>query len=66
MLSKDLENTLNLLFKECSDNNDEFVTIEHLLLVLTQEDSSRKVLDLGTKPILNFLIISSDIFLSFK
>lgn len=45
MLSKDLENTLNLLFKECSDNNDEFVTIEHLLLVLTQEDSSRKVLD---------------------
>ena len=32
MLSKDLENTLNLLFKECSDNNDEFVTIEHLLL----------------------------------
>ena len=45
MLSKDLENTLNLLFKECSDNNDEFVTIEHLLLVLTQEDSSRKVFD---------------------
>tara|TARA_B100000886_G_scaffold223013_1_gene155159 strand:+ start:54 stop:2276 length:2223 start_codon:yes stop_codon:yes gene_type:complete len=45
MLSKDLENTLNSLFKECSDNNDEFVTIEHLLLVLTKEDSSRRVLD---------------------
>ena len=45
MLSKDLENTLNLLFKECSDNNDEFVTIEHLLLVLTQEDSSRRIFD---------------------
>ena len=45
MLSKDLENTLNSLFKECSDNNDEFVTIEHLLLVLTKEDSSRRVFD---------------------
>ncbi|RPG42712.1 MAG: AAA family ATPase [Gammaproteobacteria bacterium TMED112] len=45
MLSKDLENTLNSLFKECSDNNDEFVTIEHLLLVLTKEDSSKKVFD---------------------
>ena len=45
MLSKDLENTLNSLFKECSDNKDEFVTIEHLLLVLTKEDSSRRVFD---------------------
>ena len=45
MLSKDLENTLNSLFKECSDYNDEFVTIEHLLLVLTKEDSSRRVFD---------------------
>ena len=57
MLSKDLENTLNLLFKECSDNNDEFVTIEHLLLVLTQEDSSRKVLDHLSIDIESFLCL---------
>ena len=34
MLSKDLENSLNQLFKDCSENHEEFVTIEHLLLVL--------------------------------
>ena len=45
MLSKNLENSLNVLFKECSENLDEFVTIEHLLLVLTQEDSARKVFE---------------------
>ena len=38
MLSKDLENSLNQLFKDCSENHEEFVTIEHLLLVLTQEE----------------------------
>ncbi len=45
MLSKDLENSLNQLFKDCSENHEEFVTIEHLLLVLTQEESSRKVFE---------------------
>ena len=45
MLSKDLENALNELFKECSENSEEFVTIEHLLLVLTKEESSRKIFE---------------------
>ena len=45
MLSKDLENSLNQLFKDCSENHEEFVTIEHLLLVLTQEESARKVFE---------------------
>ena len=45
MLSKDLENSLNQLFKDCSENHEEFVTIEHLLLVLTEEESSRKIFE---------------------
>ena len=45
MLSKDLENSLNQLFKDCSENHEEFVTNEHLLLVLTKEESSRKVFE---------------------
>ena len=45
MLSKDLENALNELFRECSENLQEFVTIEHLLLVLTKEESSRKIFE---------------------
>ncbi|MBH36352.1 MAG: ATP-dependent Clp protease ATP-binding subunit ClpA [Gammaproteobacteria bacterium] len=45
MLSKDLENSLNQLFKDCSENHEEFVTIEHLLLVLTKEESSRKIFE---------------------
>ena len=45
MLSKDLENALNELFKECSENSEEFVTIEHLLLVLTKEETSRKIFE---------------------
>ena len=45
MLSKDLENTLNQLFKDCSENKEEFVTIEHLLLMLTMEESARRILE---------------------
>ena len=45
MLSKDLENTLNQLFKDCSENKEEFVTIEHLLLMLTMEDSARRIFE---------------------
>ncbi|URQ65715.1 ATP-dependent Clp protease ATP-binding subunit [SAR86 cluster bacterium] len=45
MLSKDLENALNELFRECSEDLQEFVTIEHLLLVLTKEESSRKIFE---------------------
>lgn len=45
MLSKDLENTLNQLFKDCSENKEEFVTIEHLLLMLTMEESARRIFE---------------------
>jgi ATP-dependent Clp protease ATP-binding subunit ClpA len=44
MLSKDLEITLNLAFKGARSKRHEFMTVEHLLLALVDNDSAANVL----------------------
>ncbi|MCC6202364.1 MAG: ATP-dependent Clp protease ATP-binding subunit ClpA [Gammaproteobacteria bacterium] len=44
MLSKELETTLNLAFKEAREQRHEFMTVEHLLLALLDNPSAVKVL----------------------
>lgn len=44
MLSKELELTLNLAFKEARDKRHEFITVEHLLLSLLENSSAANVL----------------------
>jgi ATP-dependent Clp protease ATP-binding subunit ClpA len=44
MLSKDLEATLNLAFKEARQKRHEFMTVEHLLLALLDNDAAVEVL----------------------
>ncbi len=44
MLSKELEFTLNLAFKEARENNHEFMTVEHLLYALIGNPSAAEVL----------------------
>ena len=44
MLSKDLENTLNTAFKNARDKRHEFMTVEHLLLALLDNESAIAVL----------------------
>ncbi len=44
MLSKDLELTLNLAFKEARDKRHEFMTVEHLLLALLNNNIASSVL----------------------
>ena len=45
MLNKDLEKTLNEAFKLARDERHEFMTVEHLLLALLDNSSSREALD---------------------
>lgn len=44
MLSKELEVTLNLAFKEAREKRHEFMTVEHLLLALIDNPTAAKVL----------------------
>lgn len=44
MLSKELESTLNAAFKSARNKRHEFMTVEHLLLALTDNDSAAGVL----------------------
>src|SRR5690606_32629699 len=44
MLSKDLEVTLNLAFKGARTKRHEFMTVEHLLLALLDNESAASVL----------------------
>ncbi len=44
MLSKELEFTLNLAFKEAREKRHEFLTVEHLLLALTDNPTAVNVL----------------------
>lgn len=44
MLSKDLELTLNLAFKQARDKRHEFMTVEHLLLALLDNMIASNVL----------------------
>lgn len=44
MLSKELEVSLNDAFKEARDKHHEFMTVEHLLLALTDNDAAAEVL----------------------
>lgn len=45
MLSKDLELTLNSAFKSAREKRHEFMTVEHLLLALLENDTALKVLN---------------------
>jgi len=44
MLSKELEFTLNLAFKEAREKNHEFMTVEHLLYALLGNPAAVEVL----------------------
>ncbi len=44
MLSKELEGTLNLTFKNARDKRHEFMTVEHLLLSLLDNKTALEVL----------------------
>jgi len=44
MLDKELEQTLNQAFREARANNHEFMTVEHLLLALLDNEVSRDIL----------------------
>ena len=44
MLSKDLEITLNMAFKEARDKRHEYMTVEHLLLALLDNTAAANVL----------------------
>ena len=44
MLSKDLEVTLNMAFKGARSKRHEFMTVEHLLLALIDNESAASVL----------------------
>lgn len=44
MLDKELEQTLNQAFREARGNNHEFMTVEHLLLALLDNEVSRDIL----------------------
>ena len=44
MLSKELEYTLNVAFKKAREKRHEFMTVEHLLLALTDNPPAAKVL----------------------
>ena len=47
MLSKELELTLNLAFKEAREKRHEFMTVEHLLLSLLDNPTAAEVLRAG-------------------
>ncbi|MCX7102901.1 MAG: ATP-dependent Clp protease ATP-binding subunit ClpA, partial [Methylobacter sp.] len=44
MLSKELEITLNNAFKNAHDKRHEFITVEHLLLALLENESAQSIL----------------------
>ena len=44
MLNKDLETTLNRAFQDARNNQHEFMTVEHLLLALLDNESAVRVL----------------------
>ncbi|WP_373054393.1 Clp protease N-terminal domain-containing protein, partial [Thioalkalivibrio sp.] len=44
MLDKELEFSLNMVFKEAREKRHEFVTVEHLLMALAQNPSAATVL----------------------
>ena len=44
MLSKDLELTLNSAFRQARSKRHEYMTVEHLLLALLDNDTASKVL----------------------
>lgn len=44
MLNKELENTLNTAFKEARDKHHEFMTVEHLLLALSDNPTALDIL----------------------
>ena len=44
MFSKDLEQTISSSYKQARERRHEFMTVEHLLLALTNNDSAMQVL----------------------
>ena len=45
MLNKELEQSLNKAFHEANEKRHEFITVEHLLLMLTDNDAASAVLE---------------------
>jgi len=45
MLNKELEQSLNKAFHEANEKRHEFITVEHLLLMLTENDAASAVLE---------------------
>lgn len=45
MFSKNLENVLSRIFRDANSDRREFVTVEHLLLGLTDDDDTRGILE---------------------
>lgn len=45
MLSKNLENLLTRIFRDANSDRREFLTVEHLLLGLTDDDDTRGILE---------------------
>ena len=43
MLNKELENTLNNAFKNARERNHEFMTVEHLLLALLENQTAADI-----------------------
>ena len=43
MLNKELEQSLNKAFHDANEKRHEFITVEHLLLMLTENDAAAAV-----------------------
>ncbi len=64
MLNKELESSLNGAFARARDKRHEFMTVEHLLLALLENDAAKEAL-LACKVTL-MLCVTNSIFLSTK
>jgi ATP-dependent Clp protease ATP-binding subunit ClpA len=45
MLNKELEQSLNKAFHDANEKRHEFITVEHLLMMLTDNDAALAVLE---------------------
>ena len=45
MLNKELEQSLNKAFHDAQEKRHEFITVEHLLLMLTENDAATTVIE---------------------
>lgn len=64
MLNKELESSLNGAFARARDKRHEFMTVEHLLLALLENDAAKEALKLVR--LISMLFATSSIFLLIK